>query len=147
MATKKIANKKTAKGKVKVVRSANERCGLITNFCTTMQVMFALGDKRNYIVEGKLTQAGYDDCWIDELYDIVKAFQTYMGFKTPESFADFIEKKYERFVPKKDEESDEYKMVLENDPEYNKTVADNVRNIIRNYQVIVEGKEDGEIQG
>jgi hypothetical protein len=62
-------------------------------------------------------------------------------------FADFIEKKYERFVPKKDEESDEYKMVLENDPEYNKTVADNVRNIIRNYQVIVEGKEDGEIQG
>ena len=91
MATKKIANKKTAKGKVKVVRSENERCGLITNFCTTMQVMFALGEKRNYIVEGKLTQAGYDDCWIDELYDIVKAFATYMGFKTVEDYAKFIE--------------------------------------------------------
>ena len=39
------------------------------------------------------------------------------------------------------------KWFLKNDPEYNKTVADNVRNIIRNYQVIVEGKEDGEIQG
>ena len=33
-----------------------------------------------------------------------------------ESFADFIEKKYERFVPKKDEENDEYKMVLEKRP-------------------------------
>lgn len=146
MATKKVATKKTAKAKVKVVRSANERCGLITNFCTTMQVMFALGEKRKYIVKGKLTQAGYDDCWIDELYDIVTAFQNYMGFKTPGDLADFIEKRYERFVPKKDEESDEYKMVLENDPEYNKTVADNVRNIIRNYQVIVEGKENAEIQ-
>ena len=146
MATKKTTTKKTTKGKVKVVRAANERCSLITNFCTTMQVMFALGEKRAYIVEGKLTQAGYDDCWIDELYDIVTAFQNYMGFKTPGDLADFIEKKYERFVPKKDEESDEYKMVLENDPEYNKTVADNVRNIIRNYQVIVEGKENAEIQ-
>ena len=146
MATKKIANKKTAKGKVKVVCSANERCGLITNFCTTMQVMFALGEKRNYIVEGKRTQAGYDDCWIDELYDIVKAFATYMGFKTVEDYAKFIEERYEKIVYEKDEEGN-IKAVAKKDEKYNKVVADNVRNIIRNYQVIVEGKEDGEIQG
>ena len=33
------------------------------------------------------------------------------------------------------------KAVAKKDEEYNKVVADNVRNIIRNYQVIVEGKE------
>jgi predicted hydrocarbon binding protein len=111
-----------------------------------MQVMFALGEKRSYIVEGKVTQAGYDDCFIDELYDIVKAFATYMGFKTVEDYAKFIEERYEKIVYEKDEEGN-MKAVAKKDEEYNKVVADNVRNIIRNYQVIVEGKEDGEIQG
>lgn len=143
MATKKATTKKSAKKvspKIQAVRNANERCGLITTFCTTMQVMFALGEKRSYIVEGKVTQAGYDDCFIDELYDIVKAFATYMGFKTVEDYAKFIEERYEKIVYEKDEESN-MKAVVKKDEEYNKVVADNVRNIIRNYQVIVEGKE------
>lgn len=149
MATKKATTKKSVKKvspKIQAVRNANERCGLITTFCTTMQVMFALGEKRSYIVEGKVTQAGYDDCFIDELYDIVKAFATYMGFKTVEDYAKFIEERYEKIVYEKDEEGN-MKAVAKKDEEYNKVVADNVRNIIRNYQVIVEGKEDGEIQG
>jgi predicted hydrocarbon binding protein len=143
MATKKATTKKSAKKvspKIQAVRNANERCGLITTFCTTMQVMFALGEKRSYIVEGKVTQAGYDDCFIDELYDIVKAFATYMGFKTVEDYAKFIEERYEKIVYEKDEEGN-MKAVAKKDEEYNKVVADNVRNIIRNYQVIVEGKE------
>ena len=143
MATKKPTTKKSAKKvspKIQAVRNANERCGLITTFCTTMQVMFALGEKRSYIVEGKVTQAGYDDCFIDELYDIVKAFATYMGFKTVEDYAKFIEERYEKIVYEKDEEGN-MKAVAKKDEEYNKVVADNVRNIIRNYQVIVEGKE------
>lgn len=143
MATKKATTKKSAKKvspKIQAVRNANERCGLITTFCTTMQVMFALGNKRSYIVEGKVTQAGYDDCFIDELYDIVKAFATYMGFKTVEDYAKFIEERYEKIVYEKDEEGN-MKAVAKKDEEYNKVVADNVRNIIRNYQVIVEGKE------
>lgn len=143
MATKKTTTKKSAKKvspKIQAVRNANERCGLITTFCTTMQVMFALGNKRSYIVEGKVTQAGYDDCFIDELYDIVKAFATYMGFKTVEDYAKFIEERYEKIVYEKDEEGN-MKAVAKKDEEYNKVVADNVRNIIRNYQVIVEGKE------
>jgi len=143
MATKKTTTKKSAKKvspKIQAVRNANERCGLITTFCTTMQVMFALGEKRSYIVEGKVTQAGYDDCFIDELYDIVKAFATYMGFKTVEDYAKFIEERYEKIVYEKDEEGN-MKAVAKKDEEYNKVVADNVRNIIRNYQVIVEGKE------
>lgn len=149
MATKKTTTKKSAKKvspKIQAVRNANERCGLITTFCTTMQVMFALGNKRSYIVEGKVTQVGYDDCFIDELYDIVKAFATYMGFKTVEDYAKFIEERYEKIVYEKDEDGN-MKAVAKKDEEYNKVVADNVRNIIRNYQVIVEGKEDGEIQG
>lgn len=143
MATKKATTKKSAKKvspKIQAVRNANERCGLITTFCTTMQVMFALGEKRSYIVEGKVTQAGYDDCFIDELYDIVKAFATYMGFKTVEDYAKFIEERYEKIVYEKDEDGN-MKAVAKKDEEYNKVVADNVRNIIRNYQVIVEGKE------
>lgn len=143
MATKKATTKKSAKKvspKIQAVRNANERCGLITTFCTTMQVMFALGEKRSYIVEGKVTQAGYDDCFIDELYDIVKAFATYMGFKTVEDYAKFIEERYEKIVYEKDEEGN-MKAVVKKDEEYNKVMADNVRNIIRNYQVIVEGKE------
>lgn len=147
MATKKTTTKKSAKKvspKIQAVRNANERCGLITTFCTTMQVMFALGNKRSYIVEGKVTQAGYDDCFIDELYDIVKAFATYMGFKTVEDYAKFIEERYEKIVYEKDEDGN-MKVVAKKDEEYNKVVADNVRNIIRNiirnYQVIVEGKE------
>jgi hypothetical protein len=143
MATKKATTKKSAKKvspKIQAVRNANERCGLITTFCTTMQVMFALGEKRSYIVDGKVTQAGYDDCFIDELYDIVKAFATYMGFKTVEDYAKFIEERYEKIVYEKDEEGN-MKAVAKKDEEYNKVVADNVRNIIRNYQVIVEGKE------
>lgn len=143
MATKKATTKKSAKKvspKIQAVRNANERCGLITTFCTTMQVMFSLGEKRSYIVEGKVTQAGYDDCFIDELYDIVKAFATYMGFKTVEDYAKFIEERYEKIVYEKDEEGN-MKAVVKKDEEYNKVVADNVRNIIRNYQVIVEGKE------
>jgi len=143
MATKKTTTKKSAKKvspKIQAVRNANERCGLITTFCTTMQVMFALGEKRSYIVEGKVTQAGYDDCFIDELYDIVKAFATYMGFKTVEDYAKFIEERYEKIVYEKDEDGN-MKAVAKKDEEYNKVVADNVRNIIRNYQVIVEGKE------
>lgn len=143
MATKKATTKKSAKKispKIQAVRNANERCGLITTFCTTMQVMFAWGEKRSYIVEGKVTQAGYDDCFIDELYDIVKAFATYMGFKTVEDYAKFIEERYEKIVYEKDEEGN-MKVVAKKDEEYNKVVADNVRNIIRNYQVIVEGKE------
>ena len=143
MATKKATTKKSAKKvspKIQAVRNANERCGLITTFCTTMQVMFALGEKRSYIVEGKVTHAGYDDCFIDELYDIVKAFATYMGFKTVEDYAKFIEERYEKIVYEKDEEGN-MKAVAKKDEEYNKVVADNVRNIIRNYQVIVEGKE------
>jgi predicted hydrocarbon binding protein len=143
MATKKATTKKSAKKvspKIQAVRNANERCGLITTFCTTMQVMFALGEKRSYIVEGKVTQAGYDDCFIDELYDIVKAFATYMGFKTVEDYAKFIEERYEKIVYEKDEDGN-MKVVAKKDEEYNKVVADNVRNIIRNYQVIVEGKE------
>lgn len=145
MATKKATTKKSAKKvspKIQAVRNANERCGLITTFCTTMQVMFALGEKRSYIVEGKVTQAGYDDCFIDELYDIVKAFATYMGFKTVEDYAKFIEERYEKIVYEKDEEGN-MKAVAKKDEEYNKVVADNVRNIIRNYQVIVEGKSNG----
>lgn len=143
MATKKATTKKSDKKvspKIQAVRNANERCGLITTFCTTMQVMFALGEKRSYIVEGKVTQAGYDDCFIDELYDIVKAFATYMGFKTVEDYAKFIEERYEKIVYEKDEDGN-MKAVAKKDEEYNKVVADNVRNIIRNYQVIVEGKE------
>lgn len=143
MATKKATTKKSAKKvspKIQAVRNANELCGLITTFCTTMQVMFALGEKRSYIVEGKVTQAGYDDCFIDELYDIVKAFATYMGFKTVEDYAKFIEERYEKIVYEKDEDGN-MKVVAKKDEEYNKVVADNVRNIIRNYQVIVEGKE------
>lgn len=143
MATKKATTKKSAKKvspKIQAVRNANERCGLITTFCTTMQVMFALGEKRSYIVDGKITQAGYDDCFIDELYDIVKAFATYMGFKTVEDYAKFIEERYEKIVYEKDEDGN-MKAVAKKDEEYNKVVADNVRNIIRNYQVIVEGKE------
>ena len=143
MATKKATTKKSAKKvspKIQAVRNANERCGLITTFCTTMQVMFALGEKRSYIVKGKVTQAGYDDCFIDELYDIVKAFATYMGFKTVEDYAKFIEERYEKIVYEKDEDGN-MKAVAKKDEEYNKVVADNVRNIIRNYQVIVEGKE------
>lgn len=143
MVTKKATTKKSAKKvspKIQAVRNANERCGLITTFCTTMQVMFSLGEKRSYIVEGKVTQAGYDDCFIDELYDIVKAFATYMGFKTVEDYAKFIEERYEKIVYEKDEEGN-MKAVAKKDEEYNKVVADNVRNIIRNYQVIVEGKE------
>lgn len=145
MATKKATTKKSAKKvspKIQAVRNANERCGLITTFCTTMQVMFALGEKRSYIVEGKVTQAGYDDCFIDELYDIVKAFATYMGFKTVEDYVKFIEERYEKIVYEKDEEGN-MKAVAKKDEEYNKVVADNVRNIIRNYQVIVEGKSNG----
>ena len=143
MATKKATTKKSDKKvspKIQAVRNANERCGLITTFCTTMQVMFALGEKRSYIVEGKVTQAGYDDCFIDELSDIVKAFATYMGFKTVEDYAKFIEERYEKIVYEKDEDGN-MKAVAKKDEEYNKVVADNVRNIIRNYQVIVEGKE------
>lgn len=143
MATKKATTKKSAKKvspKIQAVRNENERCGLITTFCTTMQVIFALGEKRSYIVEGKVTQAGYDDCFIDELYDIVKAFATYMGFKTVEDYAKFIEERYEKIVYEKDEDGN-MKAVAKKDEEYNKVVADNVRNIIRNYQVIVEGKE------
>ena len=143
MATKKATTKKSAKKvspKIQAVRNANESCGLITTFCTTMQVMFALGEKRSYIVEGKVTQAGYDDCFIDELYDIVKAFATYMGFKTVEDYAKFIEERYEKIIYEKDEDGN-MKAVAKKDEEYNKVVSDNVRNIIRNYQVIVEGKE------
>ena len=136
MATKKATTKKSAKKvspKIQAVRNANERCGLITTFCTTMQVMFALGEKRSYIVEGKVTRVGYDDCFIYELYDIVKAFATYMGFKTVEDYAKFIEERYEKIVYEKDEDGN-MKAVAKKDEEYNKVVADNVRNIIRNYQ-------------
>ena len=143
MAIKKATTKKSAKKvspKIQAVRNANERCGLTTTFCTTMQVMFAFGEKRKYIVDGKVTQVGYDDCFIDELYDIVKAFATYMGFKTIDNYAKFIEERYEKIVYEKDEDGN-MKAVAKKDEEYNKVVADNVRNIIRNYQVIVEGKE------